>query len=102
MSGHTPWRFIRRKRVTEPVADLCIPREDSSFAAVMAVASQQSLFAHWTDADLYRAIDLPENGEPGEAQEREIAQYVEELRKRSTLRELQAQREAELREKYRL
>jgi hypothetical protein len=60
------------------------------------------LFESWTDADLYRAIDAPENGEPGERQDEEIAEYVEELKKRKAAREALAARSAELREKYQI
>lgn len=58
------------------------------------------LFDSWKDADLYRAIDLPENGEPGPAQEREIEEYVEELKRRHALRAAEAARRAELDRKY--
>jgi hypothetical protein len=54
-------------------------------------------FDSWKDSDLYRAIDLPENGEPGEAQDREIEEYAAELRRRYEERRDQIQREHALR-----
>ena len=60
------------------------------------------VFGSWTDVDLYRAIDNPEIKTPGPAQDAEIAEYVEELRKRQGYREREANRREELREKYRL
>lgn len=74
---------------------------EPSFAQVFDTASNH-VFESWTDADLFRAIDTPENGEPGEAQDREIAEYVAELQKRRDDRIAQAAREDELRAKYQI
>ncbi len=60
------------------------------------------VYDSWTDNDLYRAIDSPENAEDGERREAEIAEYVAELKTRKAAREAQAAREAELRSKYQI
>lgn len=82
------------------------PQDVETFESVMAAMSQNfdtpgaHLFDSWKDADLYRAIDLPENGEPGEAQDREIAEYIEELKRRAATRAAEAQRRYDLNCKY--
>lgn len=76
---------------------------DDQFELVMSFArAQKSPFAHWTDKDLFRAIDNPEITEPGDAREAEIQEYVDELRRRDEVRKAEMVRENELREKYRL
>jgi hypothetical protein len=60
------------------------------------------LFEHWTDKDLYRAIENPEHAEADEAQEREIEEYVTELKARAAGAQADSEREARLRAKYSL
>jgi hypothetical protein len=66
-----------------------------TFSQIFDTASAH-LFDSWTDKDLYRAIDNPER--PGD--EAEIAEYVEELKKRQAERERLAQRSAEIRKQH--
>jgi hypothetical protein len=72
------------------------------FAPVNHDTATAHLYTSWTDADLYRAIQTPENAEDGERREVEIAEYVAELKSRAAKRAAQTVREAELREKYQI
>lgn len=75
---------------------------ENTIDAICSIAASLGPFASWTDSDLYRAIELPEIKDPGSAQEAEIAEYVEELRKRKAVRQADAEREEALRSKYRI
>lgn len=82
--------LLLREPTPEELAEILAPQNFDTLSA--------HLFDSWTDADLYRAIDAPEH--PGD--EAEIAEYVEELKKRKAAREALAVRSSELREKYQI
>ncbi len=57
---------------------------------------------HWTDSELYVALEHPEEQEPGPKRDAEIQSYLVELKRRYDEQEKRAICEQRLRERYRL
>ncbi len=91
-----------REPTPAELEELFAPRNFEQGGPANYDTASNHIFDSWKDADLFRAIDAPENGEPGEAQDREVQEYVDELKRRGEARAAQAAREEHLRAKYQI